>query len=320
MPIEPPTPPSAAANAMRVLVIRHGAFGDLVQASGALRDIREHHAGAHLSLLVAPQYAPLMRRCPYVDATIEDPRAPLLDPRRSLGLLRRLRAQRFDRVYDLQGSDRTRLYRLMLARPGVPWSRNDNPGDGPTPDRLAYAELLARAGVPAAHAATPQVRWMAGDVSALLATAGVAPGYVALIPGSAARHPHKRWPHYAELARRLAARGIEAVVAPGPDELELARTLPCRTLLGPHGEPLDWFRLAGVLDRAAFVIGNDTGPTHLAAALGRPGLALFGPHTRAQRTGILLPGFDAIEAPDLQALGVDEVLARAERMGLPARA
>ncbi len=289
-----------------ILVIRQGAFGDLVQADGALRDIRAHHPDAHITLLVAPQFRRLMERCPHVDALIVDPRAPWHRINHNLELLRELRERRFDRVYDLQDSQRTRLYRRLLS-PDLPWHGKDNPGSSAVPDRTAYARLLARAGVAATHTAAPDVGWMADDVTDLLAACGVDAGYIALVPGSSARHPHKRWPHYATLARRLAESGRQVVVAPGPDELDLARSLPCRLLMGPSGY-LDWFALAGVLASAAFVVGNDTGPTHLAACLGTPGLALFGPHTRAQRTGIRLRAFEAIETPDLERLPVDEVV------------
>ena len=74
-----------------VLVIRHGAFGDLLQADGALRDLREHHRGRHIALLASSPYTRLMSRCPHVDEVIADPRAPLLQLGRNLALLRTLR-------------------------------------------------------------------------------------------------------------------------------------------------------------------------------------------------------------------------------------
>ncbi|HEY0502693.1 MAG TPA: glycosyltransferase family 9 protein [Lysobacter sp.] len=289
-----------------LLVIRQGAFGDLLQADGALRAIRAHHPDARIALLVAPPYRRLMARCPHVDELILDERAPLVRVGANFALLRELRARDFDRVYDLQGSERTALYRRLMPDTRQ-WFRKRNPSGGETPDRVAYAHLLAQAGLPA-DVPEPDLSWVADDVDALLQAARLEPGYIALVPGSAARHAHKRWPGHAELARRLAALGHTVVVAPGPDEMELARSLPCRVLTGPEG-PLDWFALAGVLRRAAFVIGNDTGPTHLAAGLGVPGLALFGPHTRAARTGIGMRAFEAIEVPDLATLTVDAVLA-----------
>jgi ADP-heptose:LPS heptosyltransferase len=56
-----------------------------------------------------------------------------------------------------------------------------------------------------------------------------------LIPGSAARHPQKRWPYCAALAQRLLDLGHVVVTAPGPDKLELARQIPGHCLTAPHG-------------------------------------------------------------------------------------
>jgi ADP-heptose:LPS heptosyltransferase len=64
-----------------------------------------------------------------------------------------------------------------------------------------------------------------------------------------------------------------------------------------------------VLRSARFVIGNETGPSHLAAYLGRPGLALFGPHSSIERTGIRRRNFEAIAVTDLGRLSPDRVLA-----------
>jgi ADP-heptose:LPS heptosyltransferase len=144
-------------------------------------------------------------------------------------------------------------------------------------------------------------------MAAFLEQEGVRKPYVALIPGCSARHPQKRWPYYAQLATALIDRGYDVVTAPGPDEIELAKSIPGHTLLRPNGF-LTWFELAGVLKDACFVVGNDTGPSHLASHLGRPGLALFGSHTSAARTGICRGDFHAIEVPDLKELPVETVL------------
>lgn len=293
-----------------ILVIRHGAFGDLIQCSGTLADLRAFHAQARITLLTEPAYRALMQRCPHVDAVMEDARLPLRRLREQLALRRRLRAQGFDLVYDLQNSDRSGLYRRLFL-PGVTWSRDTGTVAAGEPDVQRYRAQLEAAGVAVAHTTAPDVGWMAEDVTDILTAAGVQQPYIVLIPGSAARHPHKRWPYYAALAAALIERGHEVVTAPGPDELELARTIPGHVLTGSDGW-LNRFQLAGVLRGAAFVIGNDTGPSHLAACLGTPGLALFGPHTSPERTGILRPRFDAIAVPDLERLSVEDVLARIE--------
>ena len=297
----------------RILIIRHGAFGDIVQSNGAFQDIRTHYPEAEITLLTTPPFVKLMQRCPHIDQIEVDERAPFSRLGRLLQLRRRLRAGRFDRVFDLQCSDRTNLYRRFFLN-GVAWIGCDKrrfPLLGrklPAGSALCrYADLLQGAGVPLRHTLAPDVGWMAEDMSELLARESVRQPYIALIPGCSARHPHKRWPYYPELATRLLALGYDVVTAPGPDELELAATIPGHRLLGPRGF-LDWFELAGVLQQAAFVVGNDTGPSHIASCLNRPGLALFGPHTSAERTGIRREGFDALEVPDLKELSVERVL------------
>lgn len=298
----------------KILVIRHGAFGDIVQADGALRDIRAHHPGADIALLTTPPFRKLLERCPHVDRLLLDERAPFTRLGTFLALRRQLRAEGFSRVYDLQSSSRTGHYRRFVL-PGIPWSDNRE-FDG-LPVREAYRRQLERAGVSAVHALNPDVSWMADDMSAFLAAEGVRPGYLFLIPGCAAKHPQKRWPYYADLARELIARGYQVVTAPGPDEIELCKSIPGITLLGPRGF-LGWFELAGVIRAAAFVVGNDTGPSHVAACLGRPGLVLFGAHTTAEKTGILRDNFRAIEVGDLKDLPVDQVLAELlPRLPLP---
>lgn len=288
----------------KILVIRHGAFGDIVQADGALRDIRAHHPGAEIVLLTTPPFRKLLERCPHVDRLLLDERAPWAQLGKFFALRRALRQEGFSRVYDLQSSNRTKTYRRFLL-PGIPWS--DNRDFNGRPVRECYRLQLEREGVNAGHAMNPDVSWMADDMSAFLTAEGVRPGYVFLIPGCAAKHPQKRWPWYAELARELIARGYQVVTAPGPDEIELCKSIPGITLLGSKGF-LGWFELAGVIKSAAFVIGNDTGPSHVAACLQRPGLVLFGAHTSAERTGILRPDFRAIEVGDLKDLPVRQVL------------
>lgn len=294
-----------------ILIIKHGAFGDLVQADGLLRDIRAHHAHAHITLLTSPAFRRLMSRCPHVDDVLTDDRGALWRIGEWAKLIRMFGGHRFSIVYDLQNSDRTELYRKLFFRKAH-WS-------GHRIHKRQVAALqglvtqLQQEGIETRHSLAPDVSWMAEDMTAMLQDEGVRTPYIALIPGSAARHPHKRWPYYDQLAQALLARGYDVVTAPGPDEIELARSIPGHTLLGPNGF-LNWFELAGVLKGASFVVGNDTGPSHVASCLGKPGLALFGAHTTAALTGICRGAFQAIEVADLAELPVtrvlDEVLSR----------
>ncbi len=105
------------------------------------------------------------------------------------------------------------------------------------------------------------------------------------------------------------------VTAPGPDEMELCAKIPGKTLTGDTF--LNWFDLAGVLQGAALVVGNDTGPTHIAAHLDRPGLALFGPHASAHSTGMEGRVLKVIECDDLVQLSVEEVFNKAKGLVNP---
>ena len=289
-----------------ILVIRHGSFGDLILCSGALADIRAHHAQAKLTFLTMPAFRSLMDRCPHVDEIITDRRRSLLHVREHFALRRVLRSAHFDRVYDLQGTDRTRLYRSLFL-PDIPWSVLADAVPRSESIVLRYRGQLELAGVPVVHTTVPDVSWMAEDVSRLLAEAEIKKPYIVLIPGGSAHHSHRRWPYYSQLAEALIDEGYNVVTAPGPDELELAATIPGHTLTGEK-EYLDWFQLAGVLKNASFVVGNDTGPTHLASCLGVPGLALYSPHTTPHKTGILRTHFQAIEADDMSRLLLQQVL------------
>ena len=92
-----------------ILVIKLGALGDIVFADGALQDIRAQHPGANITLLTRGGFAPLMRRCPWVDTVIADENAPRWRLDRMLELRHRLAKGSFKQVYDLQNSRRTRF-------------------------------------------------------------------------------------------------------------------------------------------------------------------------------------------------------------------
>lgn len=292
-------------NIEKVLIIKHGAFGDIVQADGVIRDIRAHHLQAEITLLTTPPYRKLLNRCPHIDHIITDARPPFWRVRDWLTLGSKLRSERFTHVYDLQKSDRSNLYRKLFFR-STKWNGR-KPGYQPPSAIAGYITQLTDAGILTTHSDKPDVSWMADDVSTLLAAEGVRQPYIALIPGCSAKHPQKRWPYYAKLAQALIKHGYDVVTAPGPDEIELCKTIPGHTLLGPSGF-LNWFELAGVLKEACFVVGNDTGPSHVASCLDKPGLTLFGPHTSAARTGICRGEFEAIEVLNLAALDVQTVL------------
>lgn len=298
----------------KILIIKHGSFGDIILADGAIRDIRGHHSGAEITVLTTPPYAALLGRCPHIDRVMVDERSPFWRFGKALRLRGALRDASFDKVYDLQNSDRTDLYRRFIFGVNMPWcGRRPRavPLIGQRAPRYPVLELFARLlraeGVRVEHTPLPDVLWMKDEVSDLLHQAGVHEPYIVLIAGSSLSHPEKRWPYFGELASMLLARRYQVITVPGPEEIELSRKTPGITLMKNGVEVLNWFELAGVLHGAEFVVGNDTGPSHVASALNLPGLALFGPHVSAAQTGIRRGRFDVIEVEDLRSLPPERV-------------
>ena len=295
-----------------ILVIKLGAFGDFFLAQTAFEAIRRHHAGDRLTLLTIPQLAPLARMSGRFDAVWEDPRG-----RSAAGYLKvraMIRDGRFDRVYDLQGTGRTdRYFWLLFPGPWPEWSgtarfasHNDAyPKRRKVPVLERYVRQLRPFGIELAP--HPDLSWLEADVARF----GLAGDYALLIPGSSAGRPDKRWPRYPELAVALAARGVRPVVLGTAIEKDLAAavTAACPSAL----DLTDRTGIAeiGALARRAWVsVGNDTGPTHLVAAVGGPTVALFSDasnpiHASGRR--VLLhhrPSFDAMDLDGvLDAIG-----------------
>ncbi len=292
----------------RILVIRLGALGDVVQSFGPFAAIRAHHRDARITLLTTRPFAALLRRSPWFDEVWEDGRPRWTDPRSMFALVRRLRTARFDRVYDLQTSSRSSRYRWLMGR-GVEWSGigrfASHPHANPDRDEMhtleRQREQLEMAGI--THFPVPDLSWLAGDVSPF----GLPPRFALLIPGASPQRPRKRWPaeRFAALAARL---DRPAVVLGGPAEAAIGATIAAAApgtldLTGKTG----FGDIAAIARRASFAVGNDTGPTHLVAASGCPTLALFGGDSDPALCAPRGPQVAVLRHDPLDALTVEEV-------------
>jgi heptosyltransferase-1 len=282
--------------ARRIALIKPSALGDIVHALPVVTALRQRYPRAHLTWVVNRTYEPLLQGHPDLDETLPFDRGLFrsgwLAGARAYGrFLRELHARRFDLVLDLQGLLRSGLLTAATAAPrrvgfarareGAAWFYTDRiPGgdrrSGHAVDRYWRVARALGAGdgpvtfrVPVPDAAR---RW------AVEALAGCPRPWVFL--GVGARWPTKRWPpaHFAALAGRAQARFGGTVVFGGRgDEAPLARATAAG-LPGPHRDLTDGTslpQLAAVLALADVMVANDTGPLHLAAALGRPVVAPY---------------------------------------------
>lgn len=297
----------------RILVIKLGALGDVVQATGPFAAIRAHHPQAHITLLTTAPYAGFLENCGWFDAVRIDARPGWCEPGGWWALRRWLRAGGFERVYDLQTSNRSSFY-CWLFFPGrrPQWSgialgcshphasrRRD---DMHTIER--QADQLAMAGIAAVPA--PSLDWVEADAASF----GLPQRYALLVAGGSAHRPEKRWPaeKFAQFARRLADVGVTPVLIGTRAEADTNAMIAAlcdtaRDLTGATG----FADIVALARDAAGAVGNDTGPMHLIATAGAPSLVLFSQFSNPDLCAPRGSSVEIVRRPLLSDLGVDEV-------------
>jgi lipopolysaccharide heptosyltransferase I len=288
---------------LKILILKPSSLGDVIQALPVLRIIKCHLPASEIFWWIDSNLAPLIENDPDLAGIVHFERKRWASPRHwpeMLRSIRWMRAQKFDWVIDLQcllrsgtfawlangklliGLDEVRegargFYDLAVRRTSfhthaVDW----------------YLAVLPPLGVPVHK----NFRWLpeqpeiAAAVKSKWQTAGAR--WIAIQPG--ARWSTKRWPvqNFAELVRLLAGNfpGVRFAILGNDDDKPLGETISraeparCLNLCGRISLPemVEWLRLSELM------ITNDTGPMHVAAALGKPLIALFGP-TEPRRTG-----------------------------------
>ncbi len=293
----------------RVLIIKPSSLGDVIHALPVLHGLRTRWPRAGISWLVAESCAGLLEGHPELDEVIRF-------DRRRYGLIGRnlrvtvefgefvqgLRVRAFDLVIDLQGLFRSAFLAFAAGAPerlGFADAREFasmfytrrvavRGRDLHAVDRnYAFAQLLGfedvpiRFEIPVAPAADARV-------AGWLAEGGIGPGQPFALLGPATRWETKQWPAgcFAEVARGISRRyGWPVVLAGTPSEAPVAREVASRAgavvnLAGRTSVQ----ELVALVARAGLVVMNDSGPMHIAAAMGKPLVALYGP-TNPLRTG-----------------------------------
>lgn len=284
----------------RILLIKPSSLGDIVHAMPTLAVLRKRFPQAEVTWLVKRQWASLVEVIEGVDHVCAVEQG-------LMGWLRRvpdLRAAAFDLVVDLQGLFRSgamawltgcgRRVGFANAREGSPWFYTQRvavlTGSMHAVDRyLLVAEALG-----AARPKEPRFDFIdrpedRQGVEMLLTAAGVTISSPWIAMNVSARWETKRWPpqQFAEAADRLAdAQGIPIVFMGGPAERPETRAVMAlmRTKAVDLTGQTPVGLLPGLLRRAAVLVSNDSGPMHIAAAVGTPVVALFGP-TDPVKTG-----------------------------------
>ncbi|MDP9095784.1 MAG: glycosyltransferase family 9 protein [Pseudomonadota bacterium] len=296
---------------MNILVIKLGALGDFVQAFDAFAAIRARHPDEHITLLTTAPFAEIGERSPWFDRVLVDARPGWLNLPGILRLRRML--QGFDFVFDLQTSGRSARYFWLAGRP--PWSGiargASHPHTNKARDRMHNAERLREQLVMAGVREFPRadLSWFTPGGPALPKP------YALLVPGCSPHLSEKRWPteRFGEFARLIADRGVLPVVVGTKSERDLGATIraACPAARDLTGQT-SLFDLAGVAARASLAVGNDTGPIHLAAAVGCPCIALFSARSdpgHAAPRGPVPGSVTVLREADLADLSLERVAA-----------
>ncbi|NCU48898.1 MAG: lipopolysaccharide heptosyltransferase family protein [Candidatus Fonsibacter lacus] len=292
-----------------ILIIKLGSLGDVVQISGALRDIREHHKNAKITILTTSKYLNLFRNCPYVDDCLEDERLPRYNIFYLLRLKKIINSLNFTKVYDLQNSNRTNFYKKFLFNINEWSSSKDIPENQYNNSVLKrFDEQLRKSNIQTHYTLKPDFSW--ATERAINYKLNIDKKYILFFPFCSKELFHKRWPYFPELINLIKQNHpqYELVVAPGPDEIEEAKSFNIKIALNEN-LPLDFFELASLIKKSHLVIANDTGPAHMAAHLGARGFTLFGPHTTPEKVSIEREKFIALQTMDLKSLFADRVYA-----------
>ena len=284
-----------------ILIIKPSSLGDIVLALPALAALRKSFPDSQISWLVRPEFAPLLQNHPHLTRTIPFDRKFLgkawfnpLAMGALLSLFRQLRRSKFDAIFDFQGLFRTGSLAWLSGckkRFGMANAREFG--------RIFYTQKVIQDQdcvhlvdyylkiVKTAGASDAEVRFVfPHDVTAsesvrkLLAKHSIKPdNYAVLVPGSV--HSDKCWPveRFAVLADKIWSQFGLSVVAVGTlseaglvDRLKNLAGVPVANLAGQTSLR----DLAALLKAAKLVVGNDTGPGHIAAALSVPLVMIFG--------------------------------------------
>ena len=299
-----------------ILIIKHGSLGDLIQANGAIKDIKNYYENRKVFLLTSEPYAIFMSECPYLDGVLIDKRLPRWNLFFLYKLKKLLAKYNFSKVFDLQNSSRTNFYKKFILKDPEWSSSNDTLDPGQTKKNFDSFPVLDRMelqlkknNIPTKYIKDIDLNWAKQDLISLIKKF-TNRNFILIFPFCSKKHQNKRWPFFKELIsqiRREYKNNYSVLIAPGPEEIKEAKLLNANVVLD-NGKSISIKELISLINEAKFIVSNDTGPAHIASHLKKKGLVLFGNHTSAQKVSIENKNFKALSVKNLVDLDVNTVM------------
>jgi len=267
----------------KILVIKLGALGDFILQTGQMETLTQLYPDAHITLMTGSAFVNLAKQTGWFHDYIIDNRTWKLSD--WIRIIKQLAFGHYDIIFDLQMQRRTRCKYYFLARLLAPkkfcWAMSYQDRyrlihvkkAGPLFWGKAHEEKLEH------HDAKPSLAFCHGENKNFHL---LPDNFVLMIPGCSPKHPYKRWPisSYATLAHKLANLGIASVVLGTSIEQKEIETICAAT-----PQAVNFCNKASLLDipdlarKALVVVGNDTGPTHMAELTHQPTISLFSEKT-----------------------------------------
>jgi ADP-heptose:LPS heptosyltransferase len=268
---------------MKVVIIKFGALGDVIISTPVIKKLVAEHSGDDLTLLTSPAYAGLFQGWPGLKVK--------QFPRRGLGAniksVQWIRNQNFDRVYDLQSNDRSRLLCCFSGIKEKVGTHNyfpytHHPGDRYTGQTHIFERhnlMLKSVNIEPAQARPwlPVPEQAQQHVEHWLNTHKLKKEKLVLLhAGANPRHPQKRWPYFLALAKKVVAAGYKVIWLGAADDAELNKRLAHEAGVDASNV-FSITELIALGEKSAFALTNDSGPMHVLACADLPVYALFGP-------------------------------------------
>jgi len=322
---------------MKILILKPSALGDIICSLPVAQSIREQCPSAEISWVVKKRFAEIVRRCPTVngEVIVFDHHKGLRGLPRLLQVIRELGGRSYDAVLDFQGLLRTGLMTRSVKSPlkvGSVFAREGS--------RFAYHKIVpAPVGGMQTHAIEKLLQFLPAiglksELRSPIEIRGDSPDAIdprlvnaqpiVVVPNSGGAH--KEWKGFPELTAGMIESIPDSLVAwdshiqwNDPEVSDPSRLINLTT-------KTSLLEMVELIRRARLVIANDSGPLHMAAALGRPTLGLYGPTSpdRFAPYPLAHPRNNALTAPagDLSRLScatvlqkVQTILSQQEKLG-----
>ncbi len=299
-----------------ILIIKHGSLGDIIQANGAIKDIKNFYKNRKVFLLTSNAYSLFMSECPYLDGVIIDKRLPRWNLFFLFKLKKLLLKYNFSKVFDLQNSKRTKFYKRFILN-NAEWSSSESilkPGQSkkdfdehPVLDRMELQ--LKESQIPTEFIKKIDLSWANDDLSSLTKKY-TNRDYILIFPFCSKKHKKKKWPFYKDLIskiRREYKNTYSILMAPSQNEIEEAKKFNVNIVMD-EGKAVGIKKLISLISDAKYIVSNDTGPAHIASHLNKKGIVLFGEHTSAKKVSIGNSNFKVLSVKNLKDLSADTVM------------